>query len=109
MGSGGIRTARSEVHRSAFWGERAESVDVTGSARRAWLSTTIIHLNGVVETYTRNVKRWRGGEMLQRWVCAALLEAAKKFRRVRGYRDMHHLVAALDALSQEITQHSKVA
>ena len=47
--------------------------------------------------------------MLQRWVCAALLEAAKKFRRVRGYRDMHHLVAALDALSQEITQHSKVA
>ena len=25
--------------------------------------------------YTRNVKRWRGGEMIQRWVSAALLDA----------------------------------
>ena len=48
-------------------------------------------------------------EMIQRWVCAALLEAAKKFRRIRGYRDLHRLVAALDSHSHEITQESQVA
>lgn len=37
--------------------------------------------------------------MIQRWVASALLEAEQRFRRVRGYRDMHHLVAALDALA----------
>ena len=35
-----------------------------------------------VERYTRNVKRWRGGRMVQRWVASALVEAEKHFRRV---------------------------
>ena len=47
--------------------------------------------------------------MIQRWVSAALLEAEKHFRRVRGYRDMPRLIAALDALSSQLTQNSKVA
>jgi len=34
----------------------------------------------------------------ERWVASALLEAEQRFRRVRGYRDMRHLIAALDAL-----------
>ena len=34
-----------------------------------------------------------------RWVTSALVEAEKRFRRVRGYRDMQHLVGALDALA----------
>jgi hypothetical protein len=34
--------------------------------------------------------------MIQRWVCAALLEAGKKFGRVRGCPDMPHLITALD-------------
>ena len=53
------------------------------------------NLNGLVQTYTHNVKRWRGGEMIQRWVCAALLEAAKNFRWVRGHRHMHILLLLL--------------
>ena len=32
----------------------------------------------------RNVKRWRGGTMVLRWVAAGVLEAAKGFRRVKG-------------------------
>ena len=36
--------------------------------------------------------------MIQRWVASALVEAEKHFRRVRGYRDLRHLVCALDAL-----------
>ena len=30
--------------------------------------------------------------MIQRWVASALVEAEKHFRRVRGYRDLQHLV-----------------
>jgi hypothetical protein len=33
----------------------------------------------------RNVKRWRGGQMMLRWVAAEVLEAANGFRRLQGY------------------------
>jgi hypothetical protein len=46
--------------------------------------------------HSRNVKRWRDGQMLLRWVGAALLQASGGFRRVRGMRDMPKLCAALD-------------
>jgi putative transposase len=50
----------------------------------------------------RNVKRWRGGHMVLRWTAAALLEAAKGFRRVKGHKDMPRLVAALRARDQQL-------
>ena len=37
---------------------------------------------------TRNVKRWRGGQMILRWVAAGVLEAVKGFRRLKGCGDM---------------------
>ena len=77
-----------------------QRLGLTGALRRTLRSTNIIeNLNGSVERYTRNVKRWRGGHMIQRWVASALVEAEKHFRRVRGYRDLPHLVNALDALA----------
>ena len=83
---------------------------LTGALQRTLRTTNPIeNLDSAVTNYTRNVKRWRGGMMLQRWVSAALLEAQKRFRRVRGYRDMPHLVVALDALSPPVTEESKVA
>ena len=39
----------------------------------------------------RNVKRWRGGQMMLRWVAAGVLEAAKGFRRLKGHADMPQL------------------
>ena len=57
-----------------------------------------------VERYTRNFKRWRGGEMIQRWVSAALLDAERRFRRVRGFRDMPRLMLALDDHSTHFKQ-----
>jgi putative transposase len=45
----------------------------------------------------RNVKRWRSGQMMLRWVAAGVLEAVKGFRRVKGYADMPMLVTALRA------------
>ncbi len=57
----------------------------------------IENLNGSVADYTKTVKRWRGGKMILRWVGAAVFEAGKRFRKLRGYRDMIQLVQALEA------------
>ncbi|MBM3466026.1 MAG: hypothetical protein FJX76_28390 [Armatimonadetes bacterium] len=50
----------------------------------------------------RNVKRWRGGQMVLRWVTAGVLEAVKGFRRVKGHREMPKLVAALRTRDQQL-------
>jgi transposase-like protein len=50
----------------------------------------------------RNVKRWRGGQMMLRWVAAGILEAAKGFRRLKGYADMPTLVNALRARDRQL-------
>ena len=77
-----------------------QRLGLTGALQRTLRTTNIIeNLNGSVEHYSRNVKRWRGGQMIQRWVASALVEAEKHFRRVRGYRDLQHLVGAPDALA----------
>jgi putative transposase len=60
----------------------------------------------------RNVKRWRGGKMMLRWVAAGILEAVKGFRRVKGKSDMPTLVAKLRARDQQLgltTTEEKVA
>ena len=60
----------------------------------------------------RNVKRWRGGKMMLRWVAAGVLEAVKGFRRLKGHRDMPTLVAKLRGRDQQLglsTAKEKVA
>jgi len=51
----------------------------------------------------RNVKRWRDGQMVCRWVAVGMLNAERSFRRVKGYRDMPALVAALARHAEEVT------
>lgn len=63
----------------------------------------IENLNGAVAHHTRNVKRWRDGQMLLRWVGAALVQAGGGFRRVRGMRDLPKLCAVLDRLRNSRT------
>ncbi len=78
-------------------------LDVHGSLYRTLRSTNPIeNLNGSVARHTRNVKRWRNGLMVQRWVAMALGEAEKKFRRVRGFREMGDLIAALNEHQQHL-------
>ncbi len=50
----------------------------------------------------RNVKRWRGGQMVVRWVAAGVLEAVKGFRRLKGHKEMPKLIAALRARDQQL-------
>jgi putative transposase len=83
-----------------FSGERDTltllALGIEGALYRTLRSTNPIeNLNGSVADYTKNVKRWRGGGMLLRWVGAALVEARKGFRKIRGHRDLKQLVLAL--------------
>ena len=71
--------------------------------RRSLATTTAVEsLLSRTRHVQRNVKRWRGGTMVLRWVAAGVLEAAKGFRRVKGCRDMPVLVAALRARDAQL-------
>jgi putative transposase len=50
----------------------------------------------------RNVKRWRGGQMVLRWTAAAIQEAVKGFRRLKGHKDLPKLLAGLRARDQQL-------
>ena len=71
---------------------------------RQSLSTTnaIERLISRTRHVKRNVKRWRGGQMILRWTAAAILEAVKGFRRLKGHKDMPKLVAGLRARDQQL-------
>jgi transposase-like protein len=75
---------------------------VTGLLRKT-LSTTnpIESCFSVTRTITGRVKRWHGGDMVQRWAVAALLRAESKFRRVKGYKEIPELLLTLKTKSLE--------
>ena len=53
-------------------------------ARTVRNTNAIESMNDIIRVRTRNVKRWHDGDMRQRWVAAAMLEAESQFRRVQG-------------------------
>jgi len=65
--------------------------------RRSLACTNIIeNALGTVRHVSRNVKRWRSGEMALRWTAAGMLEANKTFRRLKAYRQLPILRKALE-------------
>ena len=80
-----------------------ETLTVLGLGLSERLQRSLVTTNAIESLLSRtrhvkrNVKRWRGGTMVLRWVAAGVLEAAKGFRRVKGCQDMPALVAALRA------------
>lgn len=109
--------ARRQLQALALWLERTGHPDAAASLRegleetltvlklglsptlrRFFASTNCIeNLVGTLRHVTRNVKRWRGGEMIRRWVSLGLLRAATSFRRIKGHRDLVTLATALRA------------
>ena len=66
--------------------------------RRSLACTNIIeNMMGTVRRVCRNVKRWRSASMAMRWTAAAMQEAAKGFRRLKAYKQLPVLRAALEA------------
>ena len=67
--------------------------------RRSLACTNIIeNMNGTIRQVCRNVKRWRDAKMALRWTGAAMLEAAKGFRRLKAHKQLPILRAALAKL-----------
>lgn len=64
--------------------------------RKSLSSTNVIEsCLSIVGELTSRVKRWKGVSMVRRWMGTALLEAERKFRRIRGYKSMALLMSAL--------------
>ena len=69
---------------------------VKGLLRKTLCSTNAIEsCFSVTRTITDRVKRWQNGGMVQRWAVAALLRAEKKFRKIKGYKDIPKMLVAL--------------
>ena len=74
------------------------ALGVSGWLHRTLCSTNLIeNIQGTLQRVARNVKRWRSGTMAVRWAVAALTEAEKNFRRIKGYRDLPQFIAAVEA------------
>jgi hypothetical protein len=73
-----------------------QALGITGALYRTLRTTIPIeNLNGSIAHFTRNVKRWKDGQMTLRWIAGALSDAKGRFRKLRGDRDMKTLLAAL--------------
>jgi len=64
-------------------------------ARTLTTSNPIESMISIARTTNRNVTRWRDGHMVLRWTAAGMLNAERSFRRIKGYKQMPNLVAAL--------------
>ena len=63
----------------------------------------------IVRVVCRNVKRWRPGNQIERWVGSGLVVAENQFRRIDGYRALPGLLAALDADLKQPKSATRVA
>ena len=119
--------ARSKLVALAKWLERQGEVSAAASLREGLEETlTVLKLNlpalllrslsstnaieslmSTIRRVTRNVKRWRGGEMALRWCAAGMQEAARRFHRLKGHRHIPLLLSALRLESVE--PQSKIA
>jgi putative transposase len=66
-------------------------------ARTLRSTNAIESMIAICRDHAANVKRWRDGQMVLRWIAAGMGEAAKQFRRVNGHLHLPALRAALDA------------
>ena len=82
-----------------------------------WLRRTLSSTNPIesclstVERVARNVKRWREGDQSLRWTATGLLEAEKRFNRIKGYREIEALNRRLNpsAIQQGEVNRERVA
>lgn len=79
----------------------AETLTVARLGLPPMLAKSLVTTNPIESAFsvaakvTQRVKRWRGGDMRQRWATAGLLRAESAFKRLKGYREIPVLQAAL--------------
>ncbi len=76
---------------------------VPDQLRRTLCSTNVIESAfSIVETVCSNVKRWRDGDHIERWVGSGLLVAERQFRKVIGHKQIPLLLASMaNAVSRQ--------
>jgi transposase-like protein len=78
-------------------------------ARSLSCTNAVESMISVLRCTTRNIKRWRGDEMIKRWAAAAMLNAERSFHRVKGCTDMATLVAGLARHAASVIFESETA
>ncbi len=75
-------------------------LDLPAQLRTTFRSTNPIEsMFDKVKTRGRRVKNWRADNQLARWTASALLLHQKKFRRIKGYRQLPKMIASLQNLT----------
>jgi len=70
--------------------------------RKTLSSTNVIESAfSIVETVCRNVKRWRDGDHIERWIASGLLVAERQFRKVIGFREIPMLLSSMVNLASK--------
>ncbi len=68
---------------------------------RTFRSTNAIEsMISICRDHSRNVKRWRDGQMALRWCAAGMVEAGKQFRRVNGHLHLRSLRDTLEKVTE---------
>jgi len=66
------------------------------SLGRSFSTTNVLEsINAQLSRLTRNVTRWHNGIQKHRWIASALLDIEPRLRKVKGYRALPQLRAAL--------------
>jgi transposase-like protein len=65
-------------------------------ARTLRSTNAVESMISICRNHSRNVKRWRDGQMALRWCAAGLVEASTQFRRVNGHLHLPALRSALE-------------
>jgi putative transposase len=63
----------------------------------------------IVRKVCRNVKRWRPGNQIERWVGSGLVVAERQFRRIDGHPALPGLLAAIEADLKQPKTNARVA
>ena len=75
-------------------------LDVPPTLARTLRSTNCVEsMIEICRDHSRNVKRWRDGQMALRWCAAGMVQAGTQFRRVNGHL---HLRAPRTALQRQV-------
>ena len=82
-------------------------LDVPPTLARTLRSTNCVEsMIEICRDHSRNVKRWRDGQMALRWCAAGMVQASTQFRRVNGHL---HLRALRTALQRQVAADNAAA
>ena len=66
-----------------------------------WTTNPIESMFSMVRDSEANIKRYRGSKMSQRWLAAVLLYCEKRFRKVKGYREIRLVAKRMEKITKE--------